>query len=85
MTYVQRKDGVIVCAFGLPQPGIAEEMLPDDHPEVVAFLAPKPPIDFSNTDNLEKGLKALGLVMAAWNGKTTAQLKSAFKTAWDSL
>ena len=44
-----------------------------------------PPIDFSNVDNVEKALKALGLVCAAWNGKTPAQLKAAFKTAWDSL
>ena len=43
------------------------------------------PIDFSDADNMEKALKALGLVCAAWNGKTPAQLKSAFKTAWDIL
>ena len=44
-----------------------------------------PPIDLSNVDNIEKALKALGLVCAAWNGKTPAQLKAAFKTAWDAL
>ena len=39
------------------------------------------PIDFSDVDNVEKALKALSLVVAAWNGKTPAQLKAAFKTA----
>lgn len=43
------------------------------------------PIDFSNSDNLEKSLKALGLVVAAWSGKTPAQLRVAFKTAYASL
>lgn len=43
------------------------------------------PIDFSDVDNVEKALKALGLVVAQWNGKTPAQLKTAFKAAWDSL
>jgi len=62
-----------------------QEEVPDDHPDLLAFLAPKPPIDFSDVDNVEKALKALGLVVAAWNGKTPAQLKAAFKTAWESL
>jgi len=46
---------------------------------------PKPPIDFSDVENVEKALKALGLVVAAWNGKTRVELRAAFKTAWDSL
>lgn len=44
-----------------------------------------PPIDLSDPDNHEKAIKALGLVMAQWSGKTIPQLKAAFKTAWDSL
>jgi len=47
---------------------------------------PEPaPTDFSDVDNIEKALKALGLVVATWNGKTPAQLKAAFKAAWDTL
>lgn len=46
---------------------------------------PPPPIDLSDVDNLEKAVKALGLVVAQWNGKTVPQLKSAFKAAWESL
>ena len=52
---------------------------------VDAFVWDDSPIDFSDVDNVEKSLKALGLVVATWNGKTPAQLKTAFKAAWDSL
>lgn len=41
--------------------------------------------DLSDSDNLEKALKAILLVAAAWNGKTPAQARAAFKTAWDAL
>lgn len=43
------------------------------------------PIDQSDIDNIEKQIKALALVTAQWNGKTVAQLKVAFKAAWDNL
>lgn len=47
MPYVQRTDGVITGTFANLQPGFAEEFLPDDNPEVVAFNeaanAPPPP------------------------------------------
>lgn len=46
---------------------------------------PAPPLDQSDFDNIQKSIKALGMVVAAWNGKTVPQLKSAFKSAWDSL
>lgn len=52
----------------------------------VAECDPPPaPIDPSDADNLERAVKALGLVCATWAGKTPAQLKAAFKQAWDSL
>lgn len=39
--FVQRsKDGKVIGVFGQPQPGYAEEELPDDHPEVLAYLNP---------------------------------------------
>ena len=82
-------DGSIYGCWTTRQPDDADhpgqEEVADNHPDLLAFLAPKPPIDFSNVDNAEKALKALGLVVAAWNGKTPAQLKAAFKTAWGSL
>lgn len=38
--YVERRDGAIVGAFRNPQPGVAEELLPDTDPELAAFLNP---------------------------------------------
>lgn len=43
--YAQRNDGGITCLYGLFQPGFAEESLPDDAPEVIAFLNPSPVAD----------------------------------------
>mgnify|MGYP001574047611 CR=1 FL=1 len=55
-----------------------------EYKTLLAAVAPAP-IDFFDVDNVEKALKAFGLVVAAGNGKTPAQLKAAFKTAWGSL
>lgn len=100
MLYVQRKNGVIIGLFANPQPQPDGSMLteptplPEDNPEVVAFLAPKPPIDMSNVDNLEKTLKALALVMrdycnalkaGTYANKTVADLKSDFSTKYNQL
>lgn len=62
-----------------------QEEVADDHPDLVAFLAPKLPIDQADLDNLEKNLKALALVVMTWNNKTLPQLKIAFRTARESL
>jgi hypothetical protein len=44
MPYVARDEsGKIIGVCALEQPGYAEEYLPDDDPEVVAFLAPPVP------------------------------------------
>jgi hypothetical protein len=44
MAYVSRAGGKINGVYANPQPGFAEEELPDDNAEVVAFLNPPPPI-----------------------------------------
>lgn len=62
-----------------------QEELSDDHPDVVAFLAPKAAIDLSNVDNLNKTLKALALCVAQVGGLTVPQLKALFKQKWDAL
>lgn len=62
-----------------------QEELPDDHAEVVAFRAPKPPIDLSDLNNIEKGLKALALCVAQLNGITDQQLRTLFKQKWGTL
>jgi hypothetical protein len=51
---------------------------------VTAGAAPVFP-DFSTIDGLSKSDKALGLAIAALTGKTIAQVKSAYVTAWNSL
>ena len=56
-----------------------------DRGVVIEAKDPDPVIDLSDVDQIEKAIKALGLVVAAWSGKTPAQLKAAFKTAWSSL
>ena len=62
-----------------------QEEVSDTHPDVVAFHTPKPPIDFSDMNNLEKGLKALALCVAQVGGLTVPQMKTVFKAKWDSL
>jgi len=46
---------------------------------------PPAPIDLSDFDNVEKAIKAMGLVIAQFANKTPAQVRAAFKQAWDSL
>jgi hypothetical protein len=46
---------------------------------------PPPPIDLSDLDNLEKAIKALGLVIADVSGRTPLQIKTLFKQKYDSL
>jgi len=46
---------------------------------------PPAPIDLSDFDNVEKAIKAMGLVIAQFANKTPAEVKAAFKAKWDSL
>ena len=62
-----------------------QEFLPDAHPDIVAFRAPKPPIDLSDLDNIEKGIKTLALCIAQLHGLTVPQIKALFKQKWDTL
>ena len=46
MPYVSRDDaGNITGTYARLQPGFAEELLPDDDPELMAFLDPPAPIN----------------------------------------
>ena len=66
--FVGRKNGVIYGAWSIPQPNDADHAgileLPDDHPDVVAFLAPKPVIP-DPIDELRAALKTDPLLLDA--------------------
>ena len=82
-------DGTLYGAWSVRQLDDAfhprQEEVPDTHPDVVAFLAPKPPIDFSDVTMLQKEFKALALCVAQIGSLTVPQLKTLFKQKWDSL
>lgn len=82
-------DGSIYGAWTTRQPPDVDhpriEEVPDDHADLVAFLAPKPPLDRSDINNLEKSLKALALCVAQVGGLTVPQMKAIFKQKWDAL
>jgi hypothetical protein len=60
MPYVARDQlGRISCLFGNEQPGVAEEFLPDDDPEVVAYLTPEPQPESVVIYDHENRLRAL--------------------------
>jgi hypothetical protein len=46
---------------------------------------PPPAPDLSVVDNWDGGIRALALVVANFTGKTPAQVKSAFQTAFKAL
>lgn len=75
--------------------GIPPTMANRDWAEYQMWLAqgntPQPtdpapsPIDRSDLDLIEKGMKALALCIAQLNGITPAQMKMLFKQKWDGL
>lgn len=84
MFIARREDGSIYGSWTVQQ-FKGQEEIPNEHPDLVAFLAPKAPIDLSDVDNLEKGLKALALCVAQVGGLTVPQMRALFKNKWDSL
>lgn len=96
--WIGRKAGVIYGAWTSRQADDADhpgqEEVADNHPDLVAFQAPKPPTDYSNIDNLDKTLKSIGLLLRDYTNalqagthtqKSVAQLKADFATKWNSL
>jgi hypothetical protein len=90
MAFIGRRlDNSIYGVWSVPQPNDADhprvEEVAEDHPDLVAFRTPKPPIDFSNVDNVERGLRALALCFAEVGGLTGPAMKALFKQKWDQL
>lgn len=86
-------DGTIYGAWTVRQ-FAGQEELPDSDPALVAFLAPKPTIDLSNVDNLERTLKALALVMrdycnalkaGTYTARTVQDLRADFAAKYNAL
>jgi hypothetical protein len=77
--------GSITSAHQQIQPGYAEEAADDQtSAELQTFLQGGHP-DLSDPDNLEKALKAVLFASASMAGKTVAQARAAFTTAWRAL
>jgi len=84
---VRKVNGIITAVGQLPVPSnVTVEQMDDQDPEVLAFVPPVVPVvDISNIDNLPKYVRAIGLMIANFTGKTPAQVKAAFLAAYNSL
>lgn len=85
MPFIGRRGDNSIYGIWTIQQAPGQEELPDNDPAVVAFRAPKPPVDLSDTNNVEKVLKALALCVAQVGGLTPAQMKTLFKQKFDAL
>jgi hypothetical protein len=94
--FVKRTNGIVSGCFKQLQRGHAEEELPDDHPEVIAFIEAQKPktADLSDVDNLDKVPKTFVLLLLQYanalqagthSQKSVAELKADFKTIYDTL
>jgi hypothetical protein len=86
--YVHRRaNNSISSAHQQIQPGYAEEALDDTtSADLQAYLqgaTTKP--DLSDPETLDKALKAVLFAAGGMAGKTPAQSRAAFKTAWEAL
>lgn len=83
--FIGRKDDGTIYGLWTCKQWEGQEELPDNDPAVVAFMAPKPPIDQSDLNNIEKRDKAILLCVAQVGGLTVAQIRTMFKQKFDSL
>ncbi len=67
MYYVERNnEGAIVALYANPQPGRTDnDPLPDDHPDVAAFLNPPPPMPALTARQLRLGLVLNGISLSS--------------------
>lgn len=92
--FIGRRDDNSIYGCWTVRQWDGQEELPETDPAVLAFRAPKPPTDLSNIDNLDKVLKAIGLLLrdycnqlqaATYSSKSVAQLKSDFAAKYNAL
>lgn len=81
----RRADNSIAATYSEIKLGLAEEELDDTTSvELQAYFAAGRP-DLSDAETLEKALKAVLYAAGGMAGKTPAQSRAAFKTAWQAL
>jgi hypothetical protein len=92
MLYQLKTDGVIRTTDGAHIPATTRNRDWRDYQDWLALgntpdpAAPDPaPIDYSDTNNLDKTLKALALCVAQVGGLTVPQIRTLFKQKWESL
>lgn len=85
MAFIGRRGDNSIYGVWSVQQAPGQEELPDDHAEVVAFRAPKPPIDSSDLDGIDRKLKAIALCVAQVGGLTPAQMKALYRQKLDAL
>ena len=83
--FIARKPDLTIYGCWTVKQFDGQEELPDDHPEIIAFKTPNPPLDLSDVNNLEKSIKTLALCIAQVGGLTIPQIRTMFKQKWDSL
>jgi len=88
--FIGRKpNGDIYGAWTVHQPDDADhpgqKEVPDDDPDLLAFLAPKPPKDETDLNSNQKDIRAAVLAAAILAGKTPGEAEAAFKQARGSL
>ena len=78
---IQRYNGKIIGVFRQPQPGIAEEELSDNHPDVQAFLNPVQPVRAVTMRQARLALHAAGKLSAI--DAAIAQIGGAAQIEWE--
>lgn len=94
----RRADRSIYGCWSVRQPDDADhpgqEELANNDPELLAFLAPKSPLDISDIDNLDKALKTLALLTrqyanalkaGTYVAKTPADTRADFMAIYKAL
>jgi hypothetical protein len=84
MPFVQRRLGIVCGCYAALQPSIAEEFLPDNAPEILAFLNPTPD-PRTVLDEQERAAAKVDNALMALVNSTPAQLQTFAQNNFPSL
>lgn len=82
--FVQRIDGKVVAHFARHQPGLADEELADDHPDILAFDNPPPTTEAIRKAELEALQTTIDLADKFKNA-TPAQIRTYLANNWTTI